>query len=137
MSERTLVDYVLRGLAPYWRCPVKHADAFTAGVPDVSGHLPGVGTRWIELKANRNWPARAATPVRLACYTEEQKRFLIERKGVLLLRVGREYLLFVRPRALKLLGTVSREQTRQIAAARWTGKIPWDDLVAILRGLSV
>lgn len=133
MGERTLVDYCLGGMKRLWRCPVKHADPYTAGVPDLSGFVPQVGTVWIECKALDKWPARASTPVRLSRYTDDQKYFLTQRNGFLFVRVGREYILICGKSELTLAGTLPREDLIRCAVGYWKGSVDWEQFTATLR----
>ena len=126
MAERSLVDYVLRGMKGRWAWPVKHADGFTEGVADVSGWIKPAGTVWIELKALDKWPVRATTPVRLAL-EELQKEFLWHRRGWLLARVKREYFLFDRFAVRNDVETehCTQEAFRKAAKYSWRNSIDW------------
>ena len=103
MSEAALRNYVRTGLGRAGVLTTHHEDALQAGVPDLSYSGGGVNG-WVELKYAEAWPARARTPLRLPHYTAEQRHFLLTRGRAggrcwLLLRVGREHLLFDHERA--------------------------------------
>lgn len=122
------MDYTLRGMRRRWRKPVKHADAFTEGVADLSAFLPRVGTVWIEAKALRRWPARATTKVVLGM-SEAQRDFLWQREGWLFARIGREYLLFrgVTAREFVDRPTSTQAELRRVAKKIWRNKVNWKE----------
>lgn len=125
MAETTLDGYVLNGMKPHWRGGVKHHEEFTLGVADISGYLVGAGNVWIENKVLDKWPTRPGTMVKLKRYTDEQRLFLVSRRGFLLLRVGREYLLFDSMHAWQAVGLVNEETLRRYALKIWKGSIEW------------
>ena len=133
MSERTLVDYLLNGMRTRWRKAVKHADAYTAGIADVSAYIEPVGNVWIECKDLRGWPARPTTPVKVDM-DDLQREFLSERKGWLLLRVGREYLLFDHNMAYWIIDTAHavKERLTTCCEGRWKGSINWHQFAEII-----
>lgn len=130
MTERTLVDYVLRGMRRHWQKPVKHADAFTEGVADVSAYLLPAGNAFVEMKARRRWPKRAATKV-LFGLTEAQRDFLTQRRGWLFVRVAREYLLFDYRAVLFWIDQPKHPQTaamlRRRASQIWKNSVNWKE----------
>jgi hypothetical protein len=134
MAEGTLVDYVLDGMKPIWRAPVKHADPYSPGVADLSAFLPGAGNIWIECKALDGWPKRAETAVKMKRYTDEQRLFLFMRRGFLLLRVAREYLLFDDMNAWQVVGRVNQETLRLSAMRTWKGSIDWAEFATTIKG---
>lgn len=98
MNEATLRSYVRKGLHKHGVFTTHHEDMLNAGVPDLSYSGAGVNG-FIELKWLEAWPKREETIVRIPHYTKEQKHFLLSRGRAggrcwLLLRVGREHLLF-------------------------------------------
>ncbi|MHB1099495.1 MAG: hypothetical protein ACYCZR_08070, partial [Burkholderiales bacterium] len=98
MNEATLRSYVRKGLLANGILTTHHEDALNPGIPDLSYSGNGVHG-WIELKWLEAWPKREDTIVRILHYTKEQKHFLLSRGRAggrcwLLLRVGREHLLF-------------------------------------------
>jgi hypothetical protein len=133
MAERTLVDYVLRGMSERWRWPVKHADAFTAGIADLSAWIEPAGNIWLELKALRSWPKRAGTPVRLDL-REDQKLFLLHRHGYCFARIGRDYLLWEADKAYFLLDNERSTQQvlRECALKAWVGKVDWEEFATCI-----
>lgn len=98
MNEATLRNYIRKGLLAKGVLTTHHEDLLNAGIPDLSYSHGGVHG-WIELKWREAWPKREATIVKIDHYTKEQKHFLLTRGRAggrcwLLLRVGREHLLF-------------------------------------------
>lgn len=129
------MDYVLKGMKRNWKKPVKHADAFTEGVSDLSAWMEGVGTVWIETKAADRWPVRENTPVKFGAeYTEAQRDFTEQRRGWILIRVAREYFLFDWGYA-KWFQTSSPTQQgiRRRAYRTWRGFINWEEFAACLK----
>src|SRR5579859_7604255 len=123
-------------MKPYWQWPVKHADAYTPGVADLSGWIAPAGNVFVELKATDDWPARAKTQVRFdAEFTEEQRWFCLERRGWVFVRVRREYLLFSHAAAFKLIDTPEGTQAALKAAAVqiWVGSVNWKEFAKWLR----
>lgn len=112
---------------------MKHADAFTEGVSDISAYVEGQGTIWIETKALDRWPKRVDTLVKLD-YTDAQKDFTLYRKGWVLLRVAREYFLFDFLHTSMLDGPYSTQHRLRLAAYRtWKGFINWEEFEACLK----
>lgn len=114
---------VVRALRPMDAIPVENA--VLPGTPDVE-YIGG----WIELKSEDEWPARPTTPLRLKRFTIEQKMFLfrrVRRGGAawLLLRVGREWLLF-RGDVVNQVGDIPRSELIAIASRIWP-KTPSDE----------
>lgn len=134
VSEESLKDYVLEGMKPYWRKGVKHADAFTPGVSDVSGYIHPIGTVWIELKALHAWPKRPGTKVVFE-YDDLQKDFTWERRGWLFVRVGREYLLFDRHNARDNIDHPhsTQDTVRECAVAIWKNSVDWKEFTRWLK----
>lgn len=128
MAESSLKDYVLKGMRPYWRGGVKHADAFTAGIADVSGFIEPAGNVFIELKALDDWPKRPQTPVKFGL-DDLQKQFLVDRRGWLLCRVKRQYLLFTHSMALLLVDRpeATRDTLYNQAGMIWNNAIDWKE----------
>lgn len=135
MAERSLVDYVLNGMRGRWKKPVKHADAFTPGVADLSAWLDKKrGTVWIELKAIPKWPTRPLTSVTFGL-DELQRDFLWERHGWLFVRVGREYLLFGCTAAKHLVDKPAATQAtlQQMADGHWKNSVNWKEFERCLK----
>ena len=117
----------------HWRKGVKHADAFTPGIADLSGYIPKKGTVWIELKSLDDWPKRPGTVVKFE-FDDLQRDFLYERHGWLLCRVRREYLLFDYIDAYQIVDTPYATQERLRAAARiWRNAINWKEFTRCLK----
>lgn len=133
MAENSLIGYVTEGMKPYWRKPIKHADAFTSGVADLSGFLEPAGTVWIELKALHKWPVRATTVVKLG-FDDLQKEFLLERKGWLFVRVRREYLLYHPKVAYEQIEMdfTTRQLMNECASAIWKNSVDWKKFASII-----
>lgn len=133
MAESTLIDYTKDGMKRHWRGGVKHADAFTPGIADLSGYILGCGTVWIECKSLDKWPSRSTTVVRLSRFTDEQRLFLWERHGFLFLRVAREYLLFGWLDAYERCGRVLRTELQGRALKAWKGSVDWAEFTEVIR----
>ena len=129
MSEGSLWEYLREGMRGRWDA-CRHEDAVTPGVPDVSYGVNGI-QGWIELKALKDWPKKEDTAVPLNHLTKFQKLWL-KRRGEsgaacwILLRVNRDYLLFSW-QVLDELGEANQFRLKNIASAKYTGKIDWDD----------
>ena len=137
MSEKSLVNYTLKGMRKLWRKPVKHADAFTSGIADLSAYIRPVGNIWIECKALDKWPKRPYTVVKFEM-DDLQRDFLLERKGWLWCRVGREYLLFHYSDAYWIVDTeqATQERLRRVATKIWVNKVDWNEFASIVSGRS-
>jgi len=91
------------------------------GTPDVN-----YSHGWIELKYCKEWPKRAATPLRIRHFTKEQRVWLERREiagGItwVLLKVGEsEWLLFRGGVAARELGYVEKDSLYCSCVARWT-----------------
>lgn len=89
------------------------------GTPDVN-YVDG----WIELKAVAAWPVRPETPLRIDHFTNVQRIWLRRRAksggaAHVLLRVGKEWLLFSAEKAAANLGTATRADLYRVAARTW------------------
>lgn len=89
------------------------------GTPDVNVYIPGLGDMWLELKHADGWPQRASTPLRLSHYTLDQRRWLQRRaqaggRVALLLRVGREILIFQWPHT-EQVGNLTQSELSSMA----------------------
>lgn len=135
MAERSLVDYVLRGMRGRWKKPVKHADAFTPGIADLSAWLDAKrGTVWIELKAIPDWPVRLSTPVKFGL-DDAQRDFLWERHGWLFVRINRGYMLFNRRAVQYVVDTDSSTRNVLVTAAigAWNNSVNWKEFERCLK----
>jgi hypothetical protein len=137
MNEATLRNYVRKGLHAKGILTTHHEDMLNAGVPDLSYSGAGVHG-WIELKWLEAWPKRAATVVKIAHYTKEQKHFLLSRGRAggrcwLLLRVEKDHLLIDHERAQDV-GKAHGDWMRAAAKGSWvgTGRIDFEQLTRIL-----
>jgi hypothetical protein len=134
MNEATLRNYVRKGLHAKGVLTTHHEDALNSGIPDLS--YSGGVNGWIELKWLEAWPKREATIVKIDHYTKEQRYFLLSRGRAggrcwLLLRVGREHLLFDHEGAQKV-GTVNYAHTAALCFTAWPGFIDFEQLTRIL-----
>lgn len=130
MGEISLYSYMKGGMVGRWDLPVKHADAFTEGIADVSAWIPPAGNVFIELKDIDRWPPRGgAIKVDL---TEEQALFLRKRRGWVFFRVAREYLLISHENLSALDGTHGKDIV--VAAARiiWRRSVDWKRFTEIV-----
>ena len=136
MNEATLRNYVRKGLHAKGMLTTHHEDMLNAGVPDLSYSGGGVHG-WVELKWLEAWPKRPGTVVRIPHYTKEQKHFLLSRGRAggrcwLLLRVGREHLLFDHEQAQKV-GSLIRVLTILHSHMHWpAGQINFEQLTTLL-----
>jgi hypothetical protein len=136
MGEAALRNYVRKGLRAKGVLTTHHEDALQSGIPDLS-YSGGGHHGWIELKFLKAWPKRKETPVRIAHYTEEQRHFLLSRGRAggrcwLLLRVGREHLLFNHERAQDI-GRHEQRGLYCIANYLWAGgHIDFEQLTWVL-----
>lgn len=129
MSETTMRRDVVRLLS--------RLDAFAVenrawpGTPDVN-YQEG----WIELKQAGRWPPKGGD-LKLEHFTKQQRYFLRERWGnggnvFLLLKVGRDWLLFDGDVAARDVGRATKEQLFGVARAYWVGKPRAKELIACL-----
>lgn len=135
MVERSLVDYVLKGMRGRWKKPVKHADAFTPGIADLSAWLDKKrGTVWIELKAIPDWPVRLNTPVKFGL-DELQRDFLWERHGWLFVRVRRGYMLFGCCTIKYMIDTprATRNALVESTLGAWNNSVNWKEFERCLK----
>ena len=131
MAEETLVRDLIKGMKRRWRHPVKHNDPFTSGVADVSAWIDGPGNVWIELKSRRSWPKRPGTPVKFDL-RDDQKLFLLERKGWCLCRVARDYFLFNWEDSYWLVNHMSRQEMFSLCSAHWAQSIDWGEFAGVI-----
>lgn len=104
--------------------PVRVENPADPGTPDVSW----VGG-WVELKHLDAWPKRATTAVQIDHFTPQQRAWLIRRAEAngsvhLLLRVGREWLLFDGAAAARGIGNWTRAEMCESQALAWWIKRP-------------
>lgn len=123
MSEAALRRNVMKWIAPLDPHPCENRAA-GPGTPDLN-YADG----WLELKQLPEWPKRESTVARVDHFTKQQRDFLGGRWAVggeayLLLRVGREHLIFDGQVAHDSVGLVTRESLYN--RARWV-KRPHDD----------
>ena len=114
----------------------RHEDSIGAGIPDVSYSLRGTNG-WIELKYLPDFPKRAATPVRVRHFTDNQRAFIWGRGKEggycwVLLQVDRQYLLFDWTMAY-LIGTLPRDELLARAFRSWSSRFVTDELLAALQ----
>lgn len=131
MSEDTLVSYVREGVRPFAEF-AKHNDGCTIGVPDVSLYIRKCDRNvWIELKAKDDWPARTSTKIWWDHYTEQQALWLRTRRGWLLMRVGKQYILLngAMSWAMWTAKGWTKEQLYAHATAVWNARIPFEEFM--------
>lgn len=136
-GEAALRRYVREGLAVRGVLTCHHEDALNAGVPDLS--YAGNGRHgWIELKSLVAWPTRETTIVRMARYSDAQRQWLRLRWEAaghtwMLLRAGRDHLLFDGQTAAAVVGHCTRAGLFKLARRRWGTKsgqlIDWVELI--------
>jgi|TARA_Y100000310_G_scaffold160698_2_gene160487 hypothetical protein len=99
------------------------------GTPDVN-FVEG----WMELKWEREWPARESTALAVRHYTPQQRDFAVDRsmRGglvLLMLQVRREWLLFDGLTACEVVGIETRAGLRQAALRLWDNGLEKEDLL--------
>jgi hypothetical protein len=87
------------------------------GTPDINCTLG-----WIELKYVESWPVRETTPLAVPHFTPQQRAWIGRRARLggfvcVLLKVGREWLLFDGSQAAERLGTATRRELLGMAAS--------------------
>ena len=128
MSEASMSKTVMKALKPLHGVRIETTHS---GFPDVS-YADGL----LENKYAARWPSRPTTPLKLHIQPG-QKPFWSRRAAVggrifVLLKVGREWLLFDGATAAKLLGVGTKVDLRMFAVKRWAKKLDADELVAEL-----
>lgn len=121
MSEKEQRQTVVRAL----RCLDAHSveNRVGVGTPDVN-YIYG----WLELKCQKDWPARYDTPVKLDHDLTKEQRIWLERRwnaggeAYVLLQVKREYFLFVGPIAAEIIGKATQAVLRSFAVATFTSR---------------
>ncbi len=131
-SMRSRVIFALQSLDAI---PVENG--VLPGTPDVA-YIGG----WIELKSEDKWPARANTVLALKRFTPQQRLFLRRHcrrggKAWLLLRVGREWLLFDGATASDIVGLVPRSQLLAAAKKHWPSTPTDEELLTTFGGTRV
>lgn len=132
--ESRMRAVVLDALRTLHAVPVE-SGLTSPGIPDVN-HAHG----WIELKTADRWPARAATPLRLPHFTQEQRIWIARRarlsvattgrEGVhVLLLVGCEWLLFRGSVAATVLGFASRDELSRACEVHWLDGLDAKELI--------
>lgn len=119
-------DHVRPLLASAMLDPHRIENSVALGMPDVN-YLYG----WIELKTKHEWPKREDTPLRIDHFTPEQRTWLFRRtrmggRAFLLLRVGKEFMLFDGVTAHAIVGKVCRKALIAGALAWSANGFPWD-----------
>ncbi len=120
--ETSMRQRVVRSLRKLDAVPVENP--ILPGTPDIE-FIGG----WVELKSEEKWPTRENTPLRLKRFTLEQRLFLrrrIRRGGNswLLLRVGRDWLLFRGDVAADILGDSTKAKLIKAAMHYWNNRAP-------------
>lgn len=134
-GEGSLHSYVRNGLSLLRsKCHVTKHNDLTPGIPDLSICTPNGHNTWMELKATKDWPARAETKLWWDHYTEHQALFLRQRHGWLFVRVARNYFLFDGERAWDLwtVGGYTRAEMFAHALKVWPASVDWEELVEII-----
>lgn len=103
------------------------------GVPDVA---TAIG--WLELKYVADWPKGENTPVRIPCFTPDQKTWHLRwaragGKSWVLLRVTNNWLLYPGPTAVTYLGRETKKGLLRYADKVWIGTPDWGDFIDFLR----
>ena len=130
MTEAYLRRQVINMLRPF--DPVAVENGAYPGTPDVN-FIGG----WVELKKLEAWPKRAETVVGIPHYTSQQRVWLLRRwtKGglsLLLLQVGKEWLLFDGEFAALHVGRCTKGRLEEEAQYHWKKKpSSWEFQAAI------
>lgn len=130
MAESSLWSYMKGNLPGHW---VRIENKVAEGTPDVNGCFTlddASADVWIELKARDEWPVRAATPIKLSRFTNDQKQWLLDRaiaggKAYLFVRIQREYFLFSAAHAYHV-EQLTRKQWHQCALVHCKNRMDWD-----------
>jgi hypothetical protein len=128
-SESSMRSRVVRALRDLDAIPVENG--VLPGTPDVA-FIGG----WIELKSEDAWPKRADTILSLKRYTPLQRLWLRRhcRRGGnawLLLRVGKEWLVFSGQTASDIVGLATRAQLIAASVKHWPQTPSDEDLLAM------
>lgn len=129
--ETSMRRRVVEALRPLHAVAVENS--VHPGTPDVN-YAGG----WIELKSLDRWPTREDTPVRIDHFTNVQKIWIRGRTKVggrihVLLRVGREWLLFSGESAVVNLGVSVRSWLVEVAERTWTRTPTNEELLECFR----
>jgi len=137
-GEHTLWRYLANGMRGRWHAQ-RHEDKYTAGIPDVSYGINGVDG-WIELKSLTRWPIKNDALIDVGL-SREQAIWLTSRGSrgngqcFILLRVGREHLLFPWTVAKTLVEKQTQNELYLMSVEHWfRGSIDFDRLTARLGG---
>jgi hypothetical protein len=122
---------VLKALRPL--DAVACENAACPGYPDVDY----IGGR-VELKSLPKWPVRPETVVRIEHFSPEQRVWLARRwraggDAWLLLKVGRDWLLFTGDVAAALVGKVPQRELWDDCYVGWQGGLDANELCEVLR----
>lgn len=103
------------------------------GTPDV-WYMEGA----LELKWARKWPDDPERPLRIDHFTRQQKLWLAKRwntggEAYLLLKVGREWLLFDGLTAGLVVGQKNKAELRDAAISTWRPSLSERELLRILK----
>lgn len=133
MKESTLARKVRKLLRPLDAMRVENP--CLPGTPDIE-FIGG----WVELKKLDAWPKRPTTPIRLPHFTPQQRLWLTRRmeKGglsLLLLQVGRDYLLLFGDQAATLIGEATESDLRAAAIEVFSHRTLTTDLLPCFRRL--
>jgi len=133
MSEKQLRRVVVNMLSPLDAVAVENP-AYP-GTPDVN-FVEG----WIELKVAERWPPQGGI-LRLEHFTQHQRVWLLRRwrrggRALLLLRVGREWLLFDGETAAKIVGRADKNKLLASAARHWPNRPSGKDLIRCVLAIS-
>ena len=117
MSEKLMRKMIVDALRPLHAVSIENGVG--VGTPDVN-----CAAGWIELKECDAWPVRPDTPLRVPCFSPEQKIWLMKRYNAggtawLLLKVGADFLLFSGAVAAEHLGISTRAELIELADAAW------------------
>jgi hypothetical protein len=131
MRESDMRQIVVKALAGLDAISVENPAR--PGTPDVN-YVEG----WIELKYLPSWPARATTPVKIKCFTPQQRVWLQRRcrrggSAFFLVRVANDWLLFDGATAAKMIGVLTKEEMFGFAILHCGTTLRTNDLIRVLK----
>lgn len=138
MSEHAFNKSILKGIKKLGGDACSHEDAYTAGIPDLSGCIQKMSF-WIEAKT-ADWPKRAATKIRLKHPISYQQRNWLVRRGrrgcpcFVFVRAGRDcFVIWWGHLDDFMENGWTKEDCEQKAILFWHNRVDWTRFVKLLR----
>jgi len=131
MLESDMRQIVVRALKPLDAMSVENPAR--PGTPDVN-YIEG----WVELKILEEWPKKPGTPVRVPCFTQQQRVWLKRRlslggKAFFLIRVADDLLLFYGDTACDRVGSLNRAEMIDLSLYHSVKTLNQKELIRCLR----